>query len=73
MNGFFHDSLGDFSMMRLGFAVSMVIGTIISLCGCVAMFINAEAASVAISSGSAMIVGSGFAKAVQSKYESYYD
>lgn len=58
------------SMMRLGFLVSMIIGSIVGLCGAVAMFFDLSHAGTAITVGLGLIGSGGFAKAVQSKYES---
>ena len=58
------------SMMRLGFLVSMIVGSIVGLCGCVAMLMSLPDAGTAITIGLGLIGSSGFAKAVQAKYES---
>ena len=60
---------GKYSMMRLGFLVSMVVGSMVSLAGCVAMFMSLADAGMAITIGTGLIGSSAFAKAVQAKYE----
>lgn len=66
-------STGKLSMMRLGFAVSMVVGSVVALCGAVAMFVGASHADTAMTVGTALIGAGGFSKAVQAKYESRAD
>ena len=60
---------GKHSMMRLGFLVSMLVGAIVALAVCVAMFMSLPDAGMAITIGTGLIGSSAFAKAVQSKYE----
>ena len=60
-------------MMRLGFMVSIIIGSIVSLAGCIAMFMSLPDAGMAITIGTGLIGSSAFAKAVQSKYEANND
>lgn len=60
-------------MMRLGFAISMAVGSIVSLAGCIAMFMSLPDAGMAITIGTGLIGSSAFAKAVQSKYEASND
>lgn len=60
-------------MMRLGFSVSLVIGSIVSIAGTVAMFMTLPDAGMAITIGTGLIGSSAFAKAVQSKYEANND
>ena len=57
-------------MMRLGFLVSMTVGSIVGLSGAIAMFFDLSHAGTAITVGLGLIGSGGFAKAVQSKYES---
>lgn len=67
---FFDNCNGKRSMMRLGFMISMVVGSVVSLTGCIAMFMSLPDAGMAITIGTGLIGSSAFAKAVQSKYES---
>jgi hypothetical protein len=53
--------------------VSMLIGTVVSLAGCIAMFMSLPDAGMAITIGTGLIGSSAFAKAVQSKYEANND
>jgi hypothetical protein len=64
---------GKLSMMRLGFLISMFIGSVVSLCGALAMFFGLNYADTAMTTGAMLIGSGGFAKAVQSKYESTTD
>lgn len=66
---FICSATGKYSMMRMGFAVSMVVGSAVSIAGAVAMFIDATHAGTAITAGLALVGSGGWAKAVQSKYE----
>ena len=47
----------------------MMVGAIVALAGCVAMFMSLPDAGMAITIGTGLIGSSAFAKAVQSKYE----
>jgi len=58
------------SMMRVGFLLSLVVGSILSIFGCIAMFYGLQDAGVAMTAGTALMGGSSFAKAAQSKWES---
>jgi hypothetical protein len=60
---------GKTSMMRLGFFVSLVVGSIMAIGGVVAMFMSVPDAAVAMMTGTATMAGGGFAKAVQAKWE----
>lgn len=66
---FWKDCRGKNSMMRMGFAVSMFVGSVVGLAGAVAMFFDLSHAGTAITVGLGLIGSGGFAKAVQSKYE----
>lgn len=66
----FKDHNNKLSMMRVGFFVTLVIGSIVSLSGAVAMFMGLSAAGTAMTTGLAVMGSSGFAKAVQAKWES---
>ena len=57
------------SMMRVSFFVTIIIGSIVSLSGAVAMFMGLEAAGTAMTTGLAVMGSSGSAKAIQSKWE----
>lgn len=65
----FCDHNKKLSMMRVGFFVTLVVGSIVSLSGAVAMFMSLDAAGTAMTTGLAVMGSSGFAKAVQSKWE----
>lgn len=57
------------SMMRIGFMVSLVLGSMVTLAGTVAMFLQLSDASMAMTLGTGLIGSSSFAKAIQSKWE----
>jgi len=59
--------------MRLGFMVSIVIGSLVAIAGTIAMFMSLPDAGMAITIGTGLIGSSAFAKAVQSKYEANND
>jgi len=65
----FCDHKKKVSMMRVGFFVTLVVGSVVSLSGAVAMFLSLDAAGTAMTTGLAVMGSSGFAKAVQSKWE----
>lgn len=65
----FKDHKNKLSMMRIGFMVSLVLGTILTLAGTVAMFMKLPDTSVALTLGTGLIGSSAFAKALQSRYE----
>ncbi len=69
MSEFLQGTSGKLSMMRLGFAISMMLGSIVGLAGVVAMFFNLDHAATAITTGLALVGSGGWAKAVQSKHE----
>jgi len=56
-------------MMRVGFFGCMVVGTITTLAGTVAVFMALSDASTLVNSGTLLMGSSGFAKAIQSKWE----
>lgn len=66
----FKDHNNKLSMMRIGFFVTLIIGSIVSLSGAVAMFMGLSAAGTAMTTGLAVMGSGSFAKAVQSKWES---
>lgn len=68
-NFFLCSATGKYSMMRLGFMISMIVGSLVAIAGAVAMFIDATHAGTAITAGLALVGSGGWAKAVQSKYE----
>jgi len=70
---FLNNCNGKRSMMRLGFMVSIIVGSVVSLAGCIAMFMSLPDAGMAITIGTGLIGSSAFAKAVQSKYEANND
>lgn len=57
------------SMMRIGFMVSLVLGSVVTLAGTVAMFLQLADAAMAMTLGTGLIGSSSFAKAIQSKWE----
>ena len=69
MKQFFMGPDGKLSMMRLGFMSCMAVGAIMALSGSVAMFLEVRDAATAMATGGGLMGSSGFAKAVQSKWE----
>lgn len=65
----FKDHTGKISMMRVGFFVTLIVGSILCVGGLAAIYYGLAEAGTAIASGSAMMTGSGFAKSIQSKWE----
>jgi len=63
------DKSGKTSMMRVAVMLSMIIGSIVSIAGTVAMFYNIPAAGTAITAGLTLIGSGGWAKSFQRKYE----
>ncbi len=63
-----HDQSGKASMMRVGFAVSLLVGSVLCGAGVVAVFMSLDGNAL-ITGGSLMITGSGFAKSIQKKWE----
>jgi len=63
------DSTGKTSMMRVGFMTCLVIGSILALAGIVSAFMTLPDTSTMIVSGTGLMGSSGFAKAIQSKWE----
>ena len=64
---FLRDGNGKLSMMRLGFLVSIAVGSFVAIVG--SLNLNASHAGSAITAGLALIGSGGWAKAVQSKWE----
>lgn len=62
----FRDSNNKISMMRVGFFSSIVIGAITVLSGIIMSFYNIGDGSALVNSGTLLMTGSGFSKAVQS-------
>jgi hypothetical protein len=56
-------------MMRVGFTVSLLVGSALCIAGVGAVFLSLPDASSLILGGSGMITGSGFAKSIQKKWE----
>lgn len=56
-------------MMRAGFFMSLIVGSILCVTGIVAVFMSLDGAETLIMSGSGLMGSSGFAKAVQSRWE----
>lgn len=67
------DHKGNRSSMRAGFLACLCVGAIVSLSGVVAMFYSIPDAGVAITTGTALMGGSGFSKAIQKRYETHDD
>lgn len=65
-----HDHGGKVSMMRVGFFVTLVTGCMMCLSGIVAVFIGKAGFDVMITAGVGLMTSSGWAKAVQTKWES---
>jgi len=65
----FSDQSGKVSMMRIGFFMCLCIGSILSLSGIIAVFMSLSDASTLIATGTALMGTSGFAKAVQARWE----
>lgn len=57
------------SMMRVGFFLSIIVGSIVSLAGTIAMFYDLTHAGTAITTGLGLVGSGGWAKAVQAKWE----
>lgn len=64
------DHSGKWSMMRIGFFVTLITGVAMCLCAIPAVFMSLPDANALILGGSGMISATGFAKAVQTKWES---
>jgi hypothetical protein len=65
----FKDSTNKISMMRIGFFTCLVIGSILALAGTVGAFFKLDDASTLLTTGTALMGTSGFAKAIQAKWE----
>lgn len=63
------DDNGNTSSMRVGFLLTLTIGSIMVLSGITAVFLEIPEGVTMINAGAMMMTGSGFAKAVQKKYE----
>jgi len=63
------DKCGKTSAMRVGLMSSLAVGAILCIGGLVGIFTGAANAIGAINAGAMLMGSSGFAKAVQSKYE----
>lgn len=61
---------GKVSMMRVGFLTTLIIGCVLCVSGTFAIFLNIAGGETLVMSGSGMITGSGFAKAIQKRWES---
>ena len=66
--GTLQDNNGVPSMMRLGFLVNLIVGTVLIVCGIVLAFTGVPSAYM-ITAGAMMMTGGGFAKAWQKRYE----
>lgn len=65
----FKDKYGKYSMMRVGFFSCLVIGSILSIGGLIAAFKSLSDATTLINAGTLLMGSSGFAKAIQTKWE----
>ena len=65
----FHNHKEKISMMRVGFFLCLTVGSITALSGIIAVFMSLSGAETLVMSGSSLMGTSGFAKAVQSKWE----
>ena len=63
------DNNGKTSMMRIGFLTTMSVGSIMCLAAIPAVYLDLSGAGELIMGGAGMMSTSGFAKAIQSKYE----
>lgn len=63
------DHKGKLSMMRAGAIYCMVVGSILTFAGTVAAFMSLSDAGTLITTGSGLMASSGWAKAIQSKWE----
>lgn len=63
------DHKGNISSMRAGFIACLCVGAIVALSGVAAMFYSMPDAGSAIATGTALMGGSGFSKAIQKRYE----
>lgn len=62
------DHTGKTSMMRVGFMSCLSVGAVLSISGVVAVFAGLDG-DIMITAGAGLMGSSGFAKAIQSKYE----
>lgn len=67
--GLTKDCNGKPSAMRVGFIVSLLVGSFMVIGGVIGMFLNLSDASIAMTSGTALISTGGFAKAIQARFE----
>lgn len=68
---FCKDHRQKWSMMRIGFFVTLITGVVMCLCAIPAVFMSLPDANALILGGSGMISATGFAKAVQTKWEQH--
>ena len=66
---FYKDHHGKTSMMRVGLAVTLAVGTVLCLGGLTGVFYDKAGAEALVLAGSGMITGSSWAKAIQKKWE----
>ncbi len=64
-----NDDNGNLSTIRIGFMVSLVVGTILCAAGIAAAFMSAQGGETMIVSGAGLMSTSGFAKAIQKGHE----
>jgi hypothetical protein len=65
----FKDTQGKVSMMRIGFFSCLIVGSVLALGGTAAAFMNLDDAGTLLTTGTALMGSSGFAKAIQTKWE----
>lgn len=65
----FKDSTGKTSMMRIGFFTCLSIGSMLAIAGTAAAFLKLADAGTLLTTGTALMGTSGFAKAIQAKWE----
>lgn len=64
-----NDDNNRLSMMRVGFAVSLLAGLALCAAGVTAAFMSVQGAETMIVSGAGLMSTSGFAKSIQKRYE----
>ncbi len=65
----FKDNTGKNSMMRIGFFACLLVGAILAIAGTVGAFYKLADAGTLLTTGTALMGTSGFAKAIQAKWE----
>jgi len=65
----FKDQSGKISMMRVGLFVTLATGAVLCVGGLFGVFYDKSSAEALVLAGSTMMTGSGWAKAIQKKWE----